>query len=198
MKRFIYYLISGLLVLALGIFMIMQPDAFADAAIIIFSVYLIADGIRSLIYFLKVRKLAKALGVSLTAKGFVNLILGLIILIIALSHPSSTLTALVYVAATGFFIDALFDLVDFFITKKYSIAYSTAGMEALISIAIGTVLCLFPAAIGKLSIYLIAGVVLIVGTMLVSYGVHSLSISRLRSKIEKEVKEADVEFEEEK
>lgn len=198
MKRFIYYLISGLLVLALGIFMIMRPDTFADAAIIIFSLYLIADGIRSLIYFFKVRKLAKALGISLTAKGFVNMILGLIILIIALSHPSSTLTALVYVAAAGFYVDALFDLVDFFITRKYSIAYSTAGMEALISIAIGTVLCLFPAAIGKLSIYLIAGIVLIVGTMLVSYGVHSLSIARLRSRIEKEVKEADVEFEEEK
>ncbi len=197
MKRFIYFLVSGILVLALGIFMIMRPDAFADAAIIIFSVYLIADGIRSLFYFFRVRKLARALGVSLTAKGFVNLILGLIILIIAISNPASTLTALVYVAAVGFFIDALFDIADFFITRKYTISYSTAGLEAIISAAIGIILCLFPAAIGKLSIYLIAGIVLIIGTMLMSYGFHSLSIERLKRKLQNSVKEADAEFEEE-
>ena len=85
MKRFIYYLISGLLVLALGIFMILKPNAFADAAIIIFAIYLIIDGARSLFYFFRVRKLARALGISLTAKGFLNLILGIIIMIIAIN-----------------------------------------------------------------------------------------------------------------
>ena len=198
MKRFLYYSISGLLVIALGIFMIMKPETFANAAIIVFAIYLIANGLRSLYYFLKLRKAAKAFGISLSAKGFVNTILGLVILIISLSNPNSTLTALVYVAAAGFFVDAFFDVIDMIIVHKYSILYSSSGVEALSSIAIGVLLCLFPAAIGKISIYLIAGIVLVLGTLMVSYGIHYLAFVRLKKKLSKNVKEAEVEFEEEK
>lgn len=196
MKRFLYYLISGALVLALGIFMIMKPAAFANIAVTIFAVYMIANGLRSLYYFIKLRKSARAIGITLSAKGLLNTIIGLAILVIALWKPESTLKALVYVAAAGFFIDALFDIIDLIIVRKYSILYTSFGIEAISSIVIGLILCLFPSAVGKISIYLIAGVVLIIGTIMISYGVHYLSLLRFKKKLEKTVKEADVEFEE--
>lgn len=198
MKRFLYYSISGLLVIALGIFMIMKPETFANAAIIVFAIYLIANGLRSLYYFIKFRKTARVFGITLSAKGFVNTILGLVILIVSLSSPQSTLEYLVYVAAAGFFVDAFFDIIDMIIVHKYTILYSSSGVEALSSIAIGVLLCLFPATIGKISIYLIAGIVLVLGTLMVSYGIHYLSFVIFKKKLSKENKEADVEFEEEK
>ena len=56
MKKAIYSSILGLLIIALGIFMWANPNAFVNILAFIFALYMLFDGFKALISFLKIRK----------------------------------------------------------------------------------------------------------------------------------------------
>ena len=89
MKKYLPLFISGLLMIFVGLYMILRPDSFLTVVISVFGIYLIVDGIRTMIASYKLRDVfGRGLRNMSAAKALIDIILGVVVVIIAIASPS--------------------------------------------------------------------------------------------------------------
>lgn len=197
MKTFLFYILAALILLGVGIFMIAMPDAFLGIFVIIFSIFLILNSLRS-IYSIFAFKLASLrLKWSLGVKAFINAVIGIIAIVIAMKNLSMISHLLVYLIAIDFFISAIVDGVDYILLKRASFPTGTLGIEILLAILFGLLFFIFPSFISHTAVTILAVVIICIGVMVGITGAYSLYIDRTFKKFgidRKGVKKAEAEF----
>ena len=88
MRRAIGYFVAGLLLIAIGVFMIVSPDSFLTIGTAMFAVYMIFDGCRSLYAFFKYRSIPRGVRSAVLSKGIINIVLGIIVIALTVINPS--------------------------------------------------------------------------------------------------------------
>ena len=182
MKKAIYSSILGLLIIALGIFMWANPNAFVNILAFIFALYMLFDGFKALISFLKIRKVGnKALRVSMLVKALINIAVALITVIVSMNNKEAILNIVVYLIAANFLLSALVDIADYFMIKraKLDYGYSSLSMDAVLGFIFGILLIVFPQFIGKAGLVIISVIVIGIGIIACSYGFHSYKMVKV-------------------
>ena len=191
MKKAIYSSILGLLIIALGIFMWANPNAFVNILAFIFALYMLFDGMKGLISFLKIRKVGnKALRVSMLVKALINIAVALITVIVSMNNKEAILNIVVYLIAANFLLSAFVDIADYFMIKraKLDYGYSSLSMDAVLGLVFGILLIVFPQFIGKAGLVIISVIVIGIGIIACSYGFHSYKMVKVFNSY---VKDAD-------
>ncbi len=185
MKKYLPLFISGLLMIFVGLYMILRPDSFLTVVISVFGIYLIVDGIRTMIASYKLRDVfGRGLRNMSAAKALIDIILGVVVVIIAIASPSLIPTLIVYIAAAAFLVSGIIDAVDLAFLSRAGIALNTLLLETVLSFVFSIILFLFPNFLTGVVMTLFAAILFASGAMMV-YG--SLSSAFYARKIRKEI-----------
>ena len=181
MKKAIYSSILGLLIIALGIFMWANPNAFVNVLAFVFAFYMFFDGLKGLLSFLKIRKQGnKALKISMLAKALVNIAVAIITVIVSINNKEAILNIVVYLIAADFLISALVDLADYYMLKRSKIdfGYSSLSIQSAMGFFFGILFILFPQFIGKAGLVIIAVIIIGFGIIMCSRGFYSYKLAK--------------------
>lgn len=165
MRRAIGYFVAGLLLIAIGVFMIVSPDSFLTIGTAMFAVYMIFDGCRSLYAFFKYRSIPRGVRSAVLSKGIINIVLGIIVIALTVINPEIVMTVLVYVVAAAFLLAGLINLADFIFLRRAGIRMGLLGMESFLEIAIAALMFFFPMMIGSFAFYLAAAAIIAFGAV---------------------------------
>lgn len=196
MKKAIYFLALGAMILALGIFMWARPNTFANLIALVVALYILFDGARSLYFYLKVRKKSsKAISNTILSKALLNILISVSALVISYVNREAILNIVVYLIAIDLIAAALIDLADYFLIKKakMEMLYSSLGVQAALGLVFGALFIIFPQFVGKTGITIIALIVIVAGVIALSYGVHLVMMIKALKNYKKAV-ETEAEF----
>ena len=184
MRRIIPLLISGALMVFIGLYMILRPSGFLTVVISAFGVYEVIDGVKT---FIAVYKLREAFGSFVRSisfgKSLVSMIAGLAVIIIAIIAPNLIPTVIVYIIAAAFLFSGLVSIVDLLALSKNDIPTGTLGLEAVLSFVFALILFLFPNFLTGIvmtvfaAILFASGIVMIYGSIVAM--LHARKIRKL-------------------
>ncbi len=179
MRKYIPLLISGLLMIFVGLYMLTNPDGFLTVVISVFGIYLAFEGVKSIFSYFSYRdSLGRRLRSALLAKAAVNIALGLITVIIAAVSPSLIPTVIIYLAAAAFILDGAVDLLDLMSLSKLGITVPALGLETLLSFVFALILFLFPRFLTGIVMTLFAAVLFASGVLMIYGSVSSMIYAR--------------------
>lgn len=203
MKRIIPICFSGILLVALGLYMILRPDSFIQVFFIIIGAYMVFDSLKSLFYlFYRMHegsRLSKSIdiakdikdafssairGVAATViiKALINLIFGLLAISIAIARKDMLLSWVVYIVAISFLFTGAIDLFEYIKLSGSDIGFGLLGLDTVVSFILGLILFLFPRFIGSVVITLIAAFFIAVGAVAVYGGINMMLVQKKLSK----------------
>ena len=178
MKKYIPLLISGLLMIFVGLYMILKPSGFLTVVISVFGIYLALDGVRTLI---SAQRLGSALGrfrSVLIGRALLSMLVGLIVIIAAIAAPTLIPTLLVYIIAAAFLVAAAVDLADLLVMKKAGIPSGSLGLETLLSFVFSLLLFLFPHFLTGVVMTVFAAILFASGAVMAYGAVSAMIYSR--------------------
>ena len=95
MRKFLPFLVSGVLMLLIGLYMIIRPETFLTVVIALFGIYEAIDGLRS---FIAIRRVNDVFGSVLRtvsySKSVISMVVGLIVIIIAILAPNASVNVI--------------------------------------------------------------------------------------------------------
>lgn len=184
MRRIIPLLISGALMVFIGLYMILRPSGFLTVVISAFGVYEVIDGVKTLIAVYKLREAFGSFVRSISfGKSLVSMIAGLAVIIIAIIAPNLIPTVIVYIIASAFLFSGLVSIVDLLALSKNDIPTGTLGLEAVLSFVFALILFLFPNFLTGIvmtvfaAILFASGIVMIYGSIVAM--LHARKIRKL-------------------
>ncbi|MBQ2258964.1 MAG: DUF308 domain-containing protein [Spirochaetales bacterium] len=201
MKKSIFFLLLGLLIIALGVFIWVRPNTFVNVLAIAFSLFIFFMGAKSLMAYFKLKnKGSKALLNTLLIKSLVNMLVATSALIIIFTKKEAVLNLLVYIIAADLIASAFVDLLDSFIIRKAGLDYSYSPLrfQALLGFAFGILFIVFPQFIGKTGLTIIAVIFIVIGLFVSFYAYHVYVLGKMMKKATAapQIQEASAEFEE--
>ncbi len=181
MKRAVYFLVIGLAFIAIGIFMWAKTATFMNVISILFSIYLIFDGGKSLVTLPKLNGVNnKGLKISLVVKAIVEILVGIIAIIVVASHWQAdwrnniALKAMAYLIGVNFLVTAIVDFADWIVLAKNKFKAGGLLVEAGLDCVFGILFCIFPQNLSHAIIVIIAVLIIIAGVLTGSYAIHSM------------------------
>lgn len=184
MRRIILLLISGALMVFIGLYMILRPSGFLTVVISAFGVYEVIDGVKTLIAVYKLREAFGSFVRSISfGKSLVSMIAGLAVIIIAIIAPNLIPTVIVYIIVAAFLFSGLVSIVDLLALSKNDIPTGTLGLEAVLSFVFALILFLFPNFLTGIvmtvfaAILFASGIVMIYGSIVAM--LHARKIRKL-------------------
>ena len=184
MRRIIPLLISGALMVFIGLYMRLRPSGFLNVVISAFGVYEVIDGVKTLIAVYKLREAFGSFVRSISfGKSLVSMIAGLAVIIIAIIAPNLIPTVIVYIIAAAFLFSGLVSIVDLLALSKNDIPTGTLGLEAVLSFVFALILFLFPNFLTGIvmtvfaAILFASGIVMIYGSIVAM--LHARKIRKL-------------------
>ena len=158
MRKALPLALSGLLMVFIGAYMIIRPDDFLSVVISLLGIYIVFDGVRSVISLLRFRSYFPS---------FVKIVLGIVIIALAISNPSALLSAVIYIVAAAFFITAVINFTDCIALSRLGIGYGSLGLESIVSFIVSLILFIFPHFVGSVIMTLFSAIILSSGAVLV-------------------------------
>ena len=186
MKKYLPLMVSGLLMIFIGLYMIIRPNGFLTVVISAFGIYLVIDGVRTLFTAYKLKDIfGRSIRSISMGKALLNMVLGILVIIIAIASPSLIPTVLVYIIAAAFFITGCVDSADLIFLSRTGIPAPGLGLETVLSFVFAIILFLFPNFLTGIVMTLFAAILFASGAMMI-YGAISSSIysRRLRKQLD--------------
>lgn len=199
LKKFFSLLLSAIVLICVGIFMIAMPDAFLGIVVIVFSLFLALDGLKSIYLIFKTKIGSRGFKWTMGIKALINIAIGVTAIVLAAQDPATVSSILVYLIAADFFATALVDLFDYTLLRRMALPAGSLGIEIIASILFGVLFCLFPQFISHTAVTILAVVVICMGAMSFISAIYALYIDRTFNKYginRNEAKSADVEYSE--
>ncbi len=184
MRKAIQYFISGAFLLFIGIYMILAPRTFITLCMVMFSVYIIFDGARSLYLFFKYRDIRSSLRRMLLSKGIMNIAIGILVIVFAAVDPSILPTILVYVLGAVFMVTGLINLIDYIMLKKMDAPVALLGTEVIIELGVALLMFFFPRMIGTVAASLAGAAIIAFGAMSIINGIWYIKVEKMVNDIE--------------
>jgi hypothetical protein len=199
MKKLISNSIIGALIVALGVFVLLKPDAFLKTLVIVFGIYILLEGLSSVIYCFKLKGFKSVFTLSLI-KALLNLFIGILVTYFAFTSDGGTVTTwVVYLIATELLLSGVLTVIDHFYLKKIDVLSFSffLGSDAIVSIIFAILLYIFPSVIGSTFITILGVLVLLFGAVMVFSGILAyVKVCHLAHEARMADKEIDGEFSE--
>ena len=177
---------SGILMLFVGIYMIVRPDDFQAVVMAILGIYIVFDGVRSLVSLMRYRSIfSPAVRTIDGIKTVVNIILGLVVILIAFMRPTLLLTVVIYIIASDFLLTGIFNFINCMALSRLGMMFGSLGLEAVLSFLFAIILFMFPGFVGSVVMTLFAAILLASGAVMVFAAVSSLIFQYRLSKMDK-------------
>ncbi len=170
-KRMLFvYIIFGVLLIVLGVFMLVREDLFKQILIMSLGLSALMSSIIS-IATVKRYQFSRFSFSTTLFKGISGIIIGVLAIILPLFASHSIWNALMYILASQFIIAALVLFLDSISLRKTAFPSKPLLIEAVISLSIALLLLIFPTAAADLFITLLAIIVILVGITLLLLGI---------------------------
>ena len=170
--------ISGILLLTTGIFVLVSPSMVIKVAVIIYGIYTIIESIYALALTWKIRKAGAYFSVNLL-RTLLSLVVGIIVVYFAASASGARIADwTVYLIATWLLLSALSELLEVWLLKRQG--YESYGVvtNAAISVVLALIMYIFPAMINN-ALFTILGIILILlSVFIIVLAVRNLSIKQ--------------------
>lgn len=170
--------ISGILLLITGIFVLASPSMVIKVAVIIYGIYTIIESIYALALTWKIRKAGAYFSVNLL-RTLLSLVVGIIVVYFAASASGARIADwTVYLIATWLLLSALSELLEVWLLKRQG--YESYGVvtNAAISVVLALIMYIFPAMINN-ALFTILGIILILlSVFIIVLAVRNLSIKQ--------------------
>lgn len=166
MKKLIGSLISAILVVALGVFVLLRPLMFMKIVVVLFGSYTAIEGLGSFFSILR-RKLFDGYFMVTAIKALINLAIGAVVVYFAITVPGFKVVSwVVYLIAIDLVFSAIVNIVDMVMLRKIGLGYSLIGSGVLFSLLFALLLFIFPAIIGTTAMTVIGIVLILFGCMM--------------------------------
>ncbi len=180
----------GVLLVALGVFLIFQEESFKRIFVSMLGLYMIASGLSTLLG-LKSYQLGVRMRPTALIKALVTLLLGLTALILPIMVADMSFLVLLYIIATELLFNAVISLITFINVRKLKITFSPILGDVVISLALSVLLFLFPKQIGTV---LLKGVGILVIAIGLFFFIAALIARRTWTKESEQVIEGEAEI----
>ncbi len=190
MKRFLYFLALGLLLVALGIYIWANPTTFINLVTILLGIYLIFDGLKTFYLLFKISQdskkaglkkangeLAKGIKITMVVKALLNIIIGILGLVIVATSQDAVVKIIMIVIGVDFIVSGIIDLVEYFSFKAKGFDSGSVLVEGIVGIALGILFCIFPEIIGETALRIVSIVVMMIGVISVCHAIYSLVLA---------------------
>ena len=161
-----------------------------------FALYILFEGIKGLILYFRIKgRASKALRMSMLVKALMNVAISVITLIVASINREAILNIVVYLFAANFILSSLVDLADYMMVKRAKLEgiFSSLTLQAALGLLFGILFIIFPQFIGKASLVIIAVIIIAIGIITTSYGIHAYLLDKALKSYAKET-HAEAEF----
>ena len=178
---------SGLLMIFVGIYMIVRPDDFQAVVMAILGLYVVFDGVRSVISAVRYRTVfPSAIRTAALIKAVINVLLGLVVILIAFIKPTLLLTVVIYIVAADFLLTAVINFANSIALSRLGIGFGSLGLEAVLSFLFSLILFMFPGFIGSVVMTVFAALLFAAGAVMVFAAVNGIVMQRRFREIEKD------------
>lgn len=181
MLRSILQVVSAVLVMALGIYIIVLPDNFLAVVTAAFALYVAFDGIRTLAAGVRFRHLPGKIVIPAFVKGLVNLVLGLLLAFFAVRNRDSLAKWMVYVIAIDILATSVVDCVELFFLSRAHEETGALGVNTALSAILAILLMIFP-SITSTVFFSVAGAIVFACGVLLLYAQVNAWLVRKRYK----------------
>ncbi len=160
----IIYLVAGLILMAAGITMMISPQSLGTISMALVSIYLIADGIRTLLDA-RSSDFPKWFFIVLSARNGLNIAGGTMLLITGFAFPDLLFTVLVYIAGAILVLTTAVNITQYFLSGRRWIIPGT-----FINFALALILFIYPSVMGKPGFAIAAAAILALGAVSFAVG----------------------------
>lgn len=194
MKKYLSYIISGLLLIALGILFIAAPNAVVKIGVIAFGVYNIIESLTALVTSYKFKSINGIVRFNMV-KTLINLFISiLVVYFAAISTGSAVASWVVWLIAINLLFAGLSEVIESWMIKKSGISevfyYGSSGW---LYILFSILMFIFPNFINSTFLLILGVIVITSGVFVVLWSIKLWSIM---NKIVKEEKVAEAEWSE--
>ncbi len=161
-KMIFVYIGFGVLLIALGVFMLVREDLVKQILVIALGLSALMSSIVSLIT-LKRFHFSRFSFSSTLFKGITGIIVGVLAIILPLFAAESVWDVIMYILASQFVIASIVLFSDAFVLRKTVFSSRPLVIEATISLALALLLFIFPRESASLFIMLLSIIVMVVG-----------------------------------
>ncbi len=180
MRKAIFQILLGILLITSGACMVLLPDSFQKVVMIILGIYLILSGLKTLIAAIRFRTaFSHSMNIVTWIKLAVNIIVGGVVIYFALTHPSILMNVVIYIIAASFLFSGIIDILDAFIIMHRGFNYSSYRFDGLMSVIVSILLFMFPGFIGSVVMNLLAAIIIVIGAVMIVSSIYSIRIQRL-------------------
>lgn len=151
-------LLAGILIIALGCYMLFATASFVNLAVKIMGVLAIISGIVTLVELNSYSFGVYSKGATIF-KGVLGIIVGIVVLFLPLLTAKVTWIVLLYIIGIQLAISAIIAFWDAFALRKSGFALSGLVMEGVLSLVFALLMFLFPQSIGRMLVKIVGAVV---------------------------------------
>lgn len=178
MKKYVSWIISGVLLIAAGIFMLVKPESVVKILVIAFGIYTVLEGLTALLSSSRLKEVRGIFRANLI-KALINLFIGiLVVYFAAVSTGAQVASWVVYLIAINLLLSSLTELLELVYIKKSG--FETYGLStgAMLSIIFAVIMFLFPTFINNTFFTIVAVCLIFAGFTSVLWGFRLIRIVR--------------------
>ncbi len=183
MRKYIPLLISGLLMIAVGIYMLLSPDGFLSVVISIFGLYLIINGARAAFILRQLRDMLRRAFTPSLCSAIASIVMGIAVIAVAVAFPMAVPVFLIYIVAFVFAFAGAMGLVDLLLLSKVDSVPPSLALETVLSFVFALVLFMFPSFLTGVVMTLFAAILLASGAVMVYGAISSMFFQRKLDRI---------------
>jgi len=161
----------------LGVYMMFQGDSFAKAFVALLGLGMGITGINSLLS-MRIYTLGPRNKGALIIKGFVNIGVGVLVIVLSLSTKDFSTHILLYILAVQLLLSAFISLFQAFFLRKGNVSVAPLLSEALFSVVLAVLFFAFPSQIGSLLLKLVGVVLLASGIAMFVWSMRVRKLTR--------------------
>lgn len=191
MKRILSASIIGLALIALGLFLLINPTSIIKILVIVFGVYTALEGVSSLFSVFKLQKNSRTYITGLI-KSLLNIAIGVLVVYLSVtSEGAEVATWVVYLIAIDLLLSAAVNCIELYMLSKANLSSESLASSVILSIIFAIILFVFPALITSVAITIIGIILIVVG---VGVGVWVVRLIKLKKALKEQNTVVDGEF----
>ncbi len=170
-------LLAGVLVMALGCYMLFATASFVKLAVIIMGIFAIVSGVVTLVELNSYSFGAYSKGATIF-KGVLSIAVGFLVLFLPMVTAKVTVVVLLYIIGIQLAISAVIAFWDAFALRKSGFSLSGLIMEGVLSLVFALLMFLFPQSVGGMLVKIIGVLIALSGVGCIIWAVRIRSAAK--------------------
>lgn len=170
------WIISGVLLLVVGIFILVNPQTVLRAAVIAFGIYMVVEALMSIIVSWRIKSLTGIFRVN-GARSVVGLIIGIFTTVAGIGASDGQISRwIVWLLAAWFAISALVKLAEYLMIRRSGYHVSGFVGNVLLSLGLSLLMFLFPGLVNTVVGTTVGIILIALAIFVVVWGMKMISV----------------------